>query len=171
MIRLLLLRHAKAVPAAEAATDASRPLAARGERDARLMGERLRERQARPDLIVTSPAARTLRTAQIVAAACNYARERIAVDERLYLASPAEILAVIAAFGPQQRSALVVGHNPGLSELAGTLVPDLRDADLPTCGLIAFDVPSGDWTSLGALPLRLAYRDSPQQAQPPHMPR
>ena len=168
-MRLLLLRHAKAVPPAEAPTDARRPLAARGERDARLMGERLREREARLSSIVTSPATRTLQTAQIVAAAQDYPRERIIVDERLYLADPAEILTVIAAFDPTRTCVLVVGHNPGLSELAAALAPELGDSDLPTCGLVALDTASRDWASLRTAPLRLAYRDSPKDARPPPM--
>jgi phosphohistidine phosphatase len=163
------LRHAKAVPAAEAPTDASRPLAARGERDARLIGERLRERGTRVDSIVTSPATRTLQTAQIVAAAYDYPRERIVVDERLYLASPVEILAVIAALDPTRRCVLVIGHNPGLSELAVALVPELGDMDLPTCGLVALDAASRDWATVSNAPLRLAYRDSPKDAWPPAM--
>ncbi|HJR70180.1 MAG TPA: histidine phosphatase family protein [Gammaproteobacteria bacterium] len=168
-MRLLLLRHAKAVPAAEAPTDTSRPLAARGERDARLIGERLRERGTRIDSIVTSPAARTLQTAQIVAAAHDYPRERIVVDERLYLAGPVEILAVIAAFDPTRRCVLVVGHNPGISELATALVPELGDTDLPTCGLVALDAASHDWANLHDTPVRIAYRDSPKDAWPPAM--
>jgi phosphohistidine phosphatase len=168
-MRLLLLRHAKAVPPAEAPTDASRPLAARGERDARLMGERLREREARLVSIVTSPATRTLQTAQIVAAAHDYPRERIVVDERLYLAAPADILTVIAAFDATRTCVLVIGHNPGLSELAAALLPELGGSDLPTCGLVALDTTSRNWADLRSAPLRLAYRDSPKNARPPPM--
>lgn len=168
-MRLLLLRHAKAVPAAEAPTDASRPLAARGERDARLIGERLRERGTRVDSIVTSPATRTLQTAQIVAAAYDYPRERIVVDERLYLAGPVEILTVIGTFAPTLTSVLVVGHNPGLRELAAALAPELGDTDLPTCGLVALEAAGHDWANLQDAPLRVVYRDSPKDAWPPAM--
>jgi phosphohistidine phosphatase len=166
-MRLMLLRHAKAVPAAAAATDASRPLAARGERDARLIGERLRERGTKLDSIVTSSATRTLQTAQIVAAAHDYPRDRIVVDERLYLAGPVEILTVIATFAPTLTSVLIVGHNPGLSELAAALAPELGDTDLPTCGLVTLEAANNDWVNLQNAPLRLVYRDSPKDAWPP----
>jgi phosphohistidine phosphatase len=168
-MRLLLLRHAKAVPAAEASTDASRPLAARGERDARLIGERLRARGTRLDSIVTSPATRTLQTAQIVAAAHDYPRQRIVVDERLYLAGPVDILTVIATCDLTRSCVLVIGHNPGISELAAALVPELGDTDLPTAGLVALDAASHDWASLHDAPVRLAFRDSPKDAWPPAM--
>ena len=165
-MRLLLLRHAKAVPPDTGATDASRSLASRGERDAHLIAARLRERGTRLDAMITSPARRTMHTAEIVAAALDYPRERIVVDGRLYLASPVDTLAVIAAFDPTCASALIVGHNPGLSELAAALCPELGEIDLPTCGLVALDAASPDWASLPNEPLRLAFSDSPQGARP-----
>lgn len=165
MMRLLLLRHAKAVPPAEAPTDASRVLASRGERDAHLMGARLRERDTHLGLVITSPAKRTLHTAEIVAAAQDYPRERIVVDERLYLAGPVDALAVITTLDAKHTNVLVVGHNPGLSELAATLLPELGDIDLPTCGLVALDAASHNWASLRDAPLRLAYSDSPKDAR------
>jgi phosphohistidine phosphatase len=67
MRQLSLLRHAKAAPAEQALADIARPLAERGERDARRIGERLRQHQLPPNLILASPSARTLRTAQLVA--------------------------------------------------------------------------------------------------------
>lgn len=167
MKRLLLLRHAKAVPADGSIADAARALAPRGERDAQVMGERLRAHGPRPDLILTSPAARTLRTAQIVAAATDCRRDAIAVDARLYLAAPREILAAVATVARDVGTLLVVGHNPGLSELAAQLAPQLDDEDLPTCGIVALEEPADDWASVGAGRARLAYYDFPKNLGPP----
>ena len=165
MKQLFLLRHAKAVPAETAANDAARQLAPRGERDARIMAERLRDRGVRVDLILTSPAARTLRTAELVAAMVGYRRDAIVVDERLYLATPHEILAVIATARATIGSLLVVGHNPGLSEVAAELLPELA-ADLPTAGIVALEVQSDDWASVGAARRRLTYYDFPKNPAP-----
>ena len=63
MKTLLLLRHAKSSWDDKALSDLERPLEARGERDAEKMGKRLSQRQARPDLIVSSPALRALEAA------------------------------------------------------------------------------------------------------------
>jgi phosphohistidine phosphatase len=165
--RLLLLRHAKAVPADGSIADAARPLAPRGERDAQVMGDRLRARGPRPDLILTSPATRTLRTAQLVAAANEYRRDAIAVDARLYLASPREILAAVATVTRDVGTLLVVGHNPGLSELALQLAPEIDDEDLPTCGLVALEEPGDDWASVGTGQAHLAYYDFPKNPASP----
>jgi phosphohistidine phosphatase len=172
MKRLLLLRHAKAVPATEPLADLARPLAERGERDARRIGERLRQHLARPDLILASPAARTLRTAELVAAALDYPPSAIALDRRLYLAEPAALRAVIAAQGAAAECLLVVGHNPGLTELVHEWLPSFAVDDLPTCAIVALDYAAvADWRSLGSASPRLAYYDFPKNPSAPVTPR
>ena len=86
--RLTLLRHAKSSWEDDRLDDSDRPLNERGERDAPLMGRRLRARGARPTLILTSPAVRARRTAQIVAREIGYPAEFLQREEELYLASP-----------------------------------------------------------------------------------
>lgn len=167
MKRLLLLRHAKAVTAETGVADITRALAERGERDAVRMGERLRLRHARPDAIVTSPAKRTLRTAEIVATTWGYPLERIAREQRLYLADPAEILAVIGAQERSVTTLLLVGHNPALTDLTHQLSPQFDLEDLPTGGVVALDADIDDWGSLArAMPV-LAYCDFPKNLGPP----
>jgi phosphohistidine phosphatase len=164
MRRLLLLRHAKAVPADEGVADFGRQLAVRGERDARRMGQRLLRRGAPPDRIVASPAERALRTAQLVAEQWGYPIERIASDQRLYLAEPEEILAVIGAQDASVATLLIVGHNPGLTELAHDLLPGLDVDDLPTGGVVALDSRSARWAEIGAPTPTLVYYDYPKNA-------
>jgi phosphohistidine phosphatase len=167
--RLLLLRHAKAVPADGTAADFTRPLADRGERDSRRMGERLRLRQrhAHPDLILASPAVRTRQTAAIVATTLAYPHENIALDESLYLADPDEIMAVIALQAPTIACLLVVGHNPGITELAHRLLPSLAIDDLPTAAVVALDADIRRWADLARASTRLAYYDFPKNPRAP----
>jgi phosphohistidine phosphatase len=167
MKRLLLMRHAKAVPADEGVADFGRQLAERGERDARRMGQRLRRRAAQPDRIIASPAERALRTAQLVAAEWGYAVERIASDQRLYLAEPHEILTVIGAQHSDVTTLLIVGHNPGLTELAHGLLPGLDVDDLPTGGIVALDSSTERWAAIGDAQPTLVYYDYPKNSAPP----
>jgi phosphohistidine phosphatase len=168
MKRLLLLRHAKAVPAEAAFADFARELSERGERDAHHIGERLREHQPRPDLILASPAARTLRTAQLVAAALGYADDAIAVDPLLYLAAPPALLQVIAAQSADVDSLVVVGHNPGLTELVHELLPTFDVDDLPTSAIAALEYSSAhDWRAIQGAAARLVYYDFPKNTAPP----
>jgi phosphohistidine phosphatase len=162
MRRLLLLRHAKAVPVDDAIADFGRELAERGERDARRIGERLRQRNAVPDSIVASPAPRALRTAELVAAEWSYPAKRIVTDQRLYLAEPEEILVVIGEQDPKLETLLIVGHNPGLTDLAHALLPTLDVDDLPTAGIVALDSPGKNWAEISASAATLAYYEFPK---------
>lgn len=162
MKRLLLLRHAKAVPAEGAAADIARPLAERGLRDARRVAERLRQQPA-PRAILASPATRTLQTAEVVREVLGLPRDSLVVERSLYLAEPAELLAAIAAQDAGLESLLVVGHNPGLTELAGRLLPSFDVDDLPTCAVVGLDYPvETEWQSLETAVARLAYYDFPK---------
>jgi phosphohistidine phosphatase len=168
MKRLLLLRHAKAVPATGASADIARPLAERGERDARRIGERLRERRLHAALILTSPATRALATAHIVASAIDYPRESIRLDGRLYLAEPATILDIVAAQDAALETLLVVGHNPGLTEAAHRLLPDLDVDDLPTGAIVGIDYAGAvSWARMDAARGAFSYYDFPKSSGAP----
>jgi phosphohistidine phosphatase len=168
MKRLLLLRHAKAVPAEEPLADIARPLAERGQRDARRIGDRLRQGGLGPELILTSPSLRTLQTAQLVATALDLPPSAIASERTLYLAEPAVLLAAIGAQDTAIESLLVVGHNPGLTELAHQLLPTFEVDDLPTGAVIALDYPADTaWAQLETGTARLAYYDFPKNPREP----
>ena len=168
MRRLLLLRHAKAVPASESLVDIDRPLAERGERDARLIGQRLKRQRLRPALMLSSPAARALRTARLVAHEIDYPLEAIALDRRLYLAEPAAIVEIIAGQDPSIQTLLVVGHNPGLTELVHRLVPAFEVEDMPTCAIVALDyADAAAWDRVERTTAVLHYYDFPKNARGP----
>jgi phosphohistidine phosphatase len=168
MKRLLLLRHAKAVPAKEPLADIDRPLAERGERNARRIGERLHRQGLRPTLILASPATRALHTAQLVADAIGYPRKDIALERGLYLAEPAGIIEIIAAQNAAIETLLVVGHNPGLADLVHRLLPAFDIDDLPTGAVVGLDY--GDavgWAGIERVAVALSYYDFPKNSSAP----
>lgn len=172
MKRLLLMRHAKALQAADPLADNTRPLMERGERDARRIGERLRQHLGRPNLIVASPATRAIRTAQLVANVLEYASADIVLERQLYLAEPATLLEIVAGQDPKLETVLVVGHNPGLTELVHTLLPAFAVDDLPTAAVVAIrydDLTA--WAGFGAAVGQLAYYDFPKNPREPATPR
>lgn len=95
MKTLLLIRHAKSSWDDTSLPDKDRPLNTRGERDAPKIGERLAQRDVKPDLIVSSPARRALATAEIIARKLGYRLKNIAVDDRLYAVAADDLLDVI----------------------------------------------------------------------------
>ncbi|MEA3203854.1 MAG: phosphohistidine phosphatase [Thermoplasmata archaeon] len=119
MGRIVLLRHGKAQAHGEA-PDLSRRLTALGEAQATAIGRRLRSHGLAPDVVVTSPAARALRTAQLAAAAATEpgGAARIVEEADLYEAEATDVWAV--ARRHPAATLWVVGHNPALEDAAGT---------------------------------------------------
>ena len=162
MKRLTLLRHAKSSWKNVGLDDSARPLSKRGEHDAPLIGERLRARGGGPSLIVTSHAKRAVATAEIVARCLDYPREALCIEPALYLASPATVLAVAGAQDDRYESLMIVGHNPGLTELANRLLPSLKLENLPTAGVVMIELAADSWRMLSGASATLAYYDYPK---------
>ncbi len=145
--QLTLLRHAKSAWDDATRKDRERPLNQRGERDGPLMGQRLCARGARPTLILTSPAVRARRTAQIVAREIGYPAEFLQREEELYLASADQIIAVLARQESSFRDVVVCGHNPGLTDLANRLTSADID-NIPTAGVVIIGLNLNRWADL-----------------------
>jgi len=159
--RLSLLRHAKSSWKDAGLDDFDRPLNSRGRHDAPVMGRRLLERGARPSLIIASPAKRARATAKKVAKALNYPQEFLQSDRDLYLADPEQILAVIARQDDQFHDVMLVGHNPGLTELASQLSGRYID-NIPTTGVVCLETEAESWSDLGTARCNLLYFDYPK---------
>lgn len=144
MRTLILLRHAKAVRANEAPNDEARGLTARGERDAGAAGAALEDHGFKPALALVSPAVRTRQTA---ARALQGLHVETRFDEALYHAGPESIWDAFAA--EEAESVVIVGHNPGLGELASLLISQAHDGsraarefagNFPTAAFTAFEI-------------------------------
>ena len=122
MERLILLRHAKAEVDAASGQDFDRALTERGRRDAALIAETLAGAGFSPDLALVSSAVRAAQTWDAAAPFFPGARaERVPA---LYHIEPDGILALARAHGAGASTVLVLGHNPGLGQLAALLAQD-----------------------------------------------
>lgn len=169
MKRLVLLRHAKSSWDVPDLADRERPLAKRGERDAPAIARRLREHLDPPARIATSPAARALRTAQLFADAFDMPPSSIEVAPELYLAEPVEYLRVAARTSDAHASLMLVGHNPGLTELVNLVLPPFALDHLPTAGLVVLDFAADVWTRIERAQPRLVYYDYPNNPKAPRL--
>ncbi|HLK75030.1 MAG TPA: histidine phosphatase family protein, partial [Streptosporangiaceae bacterium] len=126
--RLILLRHAKSdwpdVP------DRDRPLAKRGRRDAPRIGRWLREQGYRPDVVVVSAATRTRQTWDLVAPELG-GSPAVHFEPRAYAASALSLLYLVQELPDRYRTALLIAHNPGLSDLATSLAAPPETAPAP----------------------------------------
>lgn len=144
MKTLTIVRHAKSSWKDSNLSDRKRPLNRRGERDAPLMGKRIVEHGIRPSLIISSPATRAWTTAKIIATEIAYPIEFLQREDDLYLASLNDILDVIAAQDNGFNHLMVVGHNPGLTDVANFLSPGLTH-NLPTAGIVSVQIDQDNW--------------------------
>ncbi len=146
--RLTLVRHAKSDWSLPGQQDWDRALNKRGQRDAPEMARRLRARKLRPDLILSSPAVRALTTATIMARELKVPVQQVRQDERLYLAGPREILAVIRELGGDAAHVMVFGHNPGITECANQISGGERIDNMPTCATFTTRLEIDRWGQL-----------------------
>ncbi|MFC9731889.1 SixA phosphatase family protein [Streptomyces roseolus] len=151
--RLLLVRHAKAVRKDRRIDDFDRELSRRGRHDAPRTGHWLAESGHRPDFVVCSPSLRTRETWRLAAPALEDPPP-VVYDERLYNTPPSALVSVLAERAPGLRAVALVGHNPGIHELAAGLCgsgpPDLLErvrAGFPTSGVVVIEAPGG-WERL-----------------------
>jgi len=114
---LWLLRHAKAGAGGADLADRDRPLAARGRHAAERIGRYLAERGVRPDHVLCSPSLRTRETLALVEKRLGTALS-VEFEDELYLASERDLQARIERVPDDAASVLLVGHNPGVAELA-----------------------------------------------------
>jgi phosphohistidine phosphatase len=154
MRRLLLFRHAKAERSHAGTEDKSRKLIDRGRADAAKVGSYMASHALLPDQVLTSPSARTRETWKFAGAAFRPPLAATQV-EALYAASAHAILGLVKGTGPAIHTLLVIGHNPGLHELAVMLIAsgDVEARErlkekLPTSGLVIIDFAFDDWSRL-----------------------
>jgi len=116
MRRLILFRHAKTAPRAPGQTDAERPLTERGIRDSADMAARMAAEGLNPDLVLISPSVRTRQT--WAHASHAFPRARVEIVEAIYEAEVEDLLGVMAGVPSEADTVMIIGHNPGLQELA-----------------------------------------------------
>ena len=126
MLTLSLLRHAKS-SWEEPLDDYDRPLAKRGQKAAPGIGSALAAMGLRPDLVICSGAVRTRETLHLVLERLGAPAPEVAYDDTLYMAAPETLLTRLHMIAPglergTPRHVMLVGHNPGLEELALLLV-------------------------------------------------
>ena len=140
---LILLRHAKSDWSASA-PDIDRPLAERGQAQASLAGRWLASRSGRIDLAAVSPARRARETWELVSAQLAPAPPT-RIDDRVYEAPADRLLDVVHDAPENVHTLLLVGHNPGMEQLASLLAGE--DVIMRTSGIAEFGV-EGPWAEL-----------------------
>lgn len=156
MKSLTILRHAKSGWDVPVERDFDRPINARGRRGAALMGEYWRRQDWPLDWIIASPAVRVAETLDLFLPAAGLQDMEPHWERRVYLASAATLLDVVRDAGALGDHLMLVGHNPGLEDLAMMLVPadpanaarTALEEKLPTAALVRIEAAITDWHHL-----------------------
>jgi phosphohistidine phosphatase len=151
--RLILFRHAKS-EWPDGVADHERPLSDRGKKAAPVMGVYLQKQKLVPDMALVSTARRAqetwIRTSKALQATVPAINTR-----NIYEAEPGKILDAIKGIAPEVRTLIVVGHNPGLEELARKLMKDLGGEagtrmreKFPTAGIAVLSFEIDNWKDI-----------------------
>jgi phosphohistidine phosphatase len=161
MKRLILLRHAKSDWGDPDLDDIDRPLNQRGEKNAPVIGERLRKLGIKPERIISSPARRARDTARLLAGQLTLPEIDVLLADRIYEADTAALLETVAGIHQELECVMLVGHNPGLTELAN-LLGRLGIANLPTCAAVGLELEIKNWQKIAPGCGRLWFYDYPK---------
>lgn len=164
MKRLYLIRHAKSSWKDKSLDDFDRPLNKRGKRDAPVMGKQLKQQQVMPDVIISSPARRALKTAKIIAREIDFPEKQIITDHSVYMADEQQLLTVIQNIDDSFQTAMLFGHNPGFTLFANTL-SDYQIDNIPTCGVFCVDFEVASWKEVAAQRGAFQFFDYPRKHQ------
>jgi phosphohistidine phosphatase len=162
MKTLYLVRHAKSSWKYPSLDDFERPLNKRGRKNVPFMGKVLKKLKVAPDLVISSPANRAAMTTRMIAAAINYPLENIRYSEAIYEFSEKALIHVVKQIDDAVNKAMVVGHNPALTEMANT-IGDQPIGNIPTCGAICVELDISAWAKLNAHCGKLKFFEFPKK--------
>jgi phosphohistidine phosphatase len=156
--RLVLVRHAKS-DWPEGVADHDRPLAVRGRRDAPLVGRWLATAGYIPDAVICSTARRARETWDLASATlteASGAAPAVRREPRVYEATVLGLLMLVRELPDEHRVVAIVGHNPGIAELAVGLPapPPQPPASFPTAAVAVLGLP-GSWAVVGPAEAKL----------------
>ena len=143
MKTLLIMRHAKSSWKNAAQSDHDRPLNSRGKSDAPRMGDALKNLGMIPSVILSQTAERANRTAHLVAESCDFEGE-VQLTRNLYHAGVDEYIEALQAVHQNEEVVMVVGHNPGVSELVDFLTDQPEILTTANVAIVNLDIETWD---------------------------
>ncbi len=142
---IILVRHAKSSWKDLGMDDFDRPLNKRGKKNAPLMGEKLKERQIIPDLVLSSPAKRARKTAIAIAKVLGYPKKEIVFDDNFYHANATYLYEMLRNLDDKHETVMLFGHNPDLNNLANLLLNENRVPNIVTTGVYCIRIDVDKW--------------------------
>jgi phosphohistidine phosphatase len=148
MKRVFLVRHATAFPRETNISDFERSLIPKGIKEAKKIARRISKNGQLEGVLISSPANRAIETAHIFAKTWDYPVQKIILKEELYDSpSGKQLWQMIKDFNNEWHSVMIFGHDPSLSELAGTMSKGFKEL-LPKSGAVGFSWNTDSWSQV-----------------------
>jgi phosphohistidine phosphatase len=145
--KLYLVRHAKTQQDSIDGRDFTRELADRGLRDASMVGSYFKNNGHTIDMLISSPAARAIATAELIADQVDFPIDKIHMNEELYMASVRTFLQVVNQLRDDWDAVMITSHNPSVTYLAEYL-SGADIGDMPTSGIAEIKFPASSWAEI-----------------------
>lgn len=162
MKKLFIIRHAKS-DQSFFGNDFERPLNERGKADAQVMAKRFIDTLLEADGLVSSPAVRAKKTAEVFAEALKKPKDEIIYISALYHASPEVFYEVISALPDNLNAVAVFSHNPGITYFVNSLNTKTQVDNMPTCANFAVITDIAHWTEFANAEKELLFFDYPKK--------
>ncbi len=161
---LYLVRHAKSSWDYPELSDFERPLNKRGKKDAPRMAQRLASKSPEIQAVISSPANRAITTARAMASGLGFPLDEITENEDVYHAGMSTLMHIVKSLPNTLDRVMLVGHNPGFTDLANQLKDhDYFIDNVPTCGIVAIEFPCNKWDEISDHDGRLLFFDYPKK--------
>lgn len=126
------------------------------------MGKRLAQRNYKADFIISSPAVRAITTAEIIAEEIGVEKSGILHEPAIYEVGLGSLVNVVTGIDDKYRCVVLVGHNPGLTNLCNYL-SDTGIDNLPTCGMAQIEFDADTWKAVTMYGGKLVSFDYPKK--------
>ncbi len=157
---LVLVRHAQSINIQSGIKDVDRNLTDKGIQDASKIGNYLTTIHLRPEFIYTSHAARALSTAQLIADQTGLESSEIIILEDLYEASLRILLKIINQLNENNKTIIIIGHNPSISYLCEFLTPSTI-GEMAPAGICILNFKDISWENVNKATAELIEYKSP----------
>jgi phosphohistidine phosphatase len=162
MKTLYLVRHAEA-ETKQKQPDYKRALTDSGVKEAELMGKKMLKAGMEPEHIISSHATRAFETAKILAKELRFPEKNIEIQRDIFENDPGMLLDVVTHIEERFNSAMLVGHNPSVTQFAMSLYPAFTSS-MHTCGLVILRSHSNSWAEFSHADIEFVLYDYPKKA-------
>ena len=162
MHEIILVRHAKSDWGNEFLKDIDRPLNQRGYDAAYVASNWFLTTKNMPNLMLSSTATRALNTALIFARTLNFNMTNFVLQSEVYESSENSLIDIISKLQNQNKTVMLFGHNPSITNVCNKLSNDLFFDNVPTCGIVSLLCDINNWADIKTTNAKLNYHQFPK---------